>query len=43
MNARSIGYWAATLIVAFCIGSGGIAELMQVPMVIGGMEGLYRA
>ena len=39
MKLKSISYWVITIIVAFCIGSGGAAELARVP---GTVEGLVR-
>jgi len=39
MKLKSISYWVITGIVAFCIGSGGVAELARVP---GNIEGLVH-
>jgi DoxX-like family len=39
MKLKSISYWVITAIVAFCIGSGGAAELLRVP---GTVEGLVQ-
>jgi DoxX-like family len=39
MKQKAICYWVSTGIVAFCIGSGGAAELAQVP---GTVDGLVR-
>jgi len=39
MKLKSISYWVITAIVAFCIGSGGAAELARLP---GNVEGLVR-
>ena len=39
MKWKSISYWVITVIVAFCIGSGGAAELARLP---GNVEGLVR-
>src|SRR5262245_13744855 len=39
MKLKSISYWVCTAIVAFCIGSGGAAELAKVP---GTVDGLVR-
>ena len=39
MKWKSISYWVITVIVAFCIGSGGAAELARLP---GNVEGLAR-
>jgi len=39
MKLKSISYWVITAIVAFCIGSGGAAELARLP---GTVEGLVR-
>src|SRR5262249_1256178 len=39
MRSKSRSYWVVTAMVAFFIGSGGAAELMQVP---GNIEGLVH-
>ena len=39
MKLKSISYWVITAIVAFCIGSGGAAELARLQ---GNVEGLVR-
>ena len=39
MKQKSISYWVFTAIVAFCIGSGGAAELARIP---GNIEGLVH-
>ena len=39
MKLRPISYWVITGLVAFFIGSGGLAELMRVP---GNIEGLVH-
>jgi DoxX-like family len=39
MKLKSISYWVITIVVAFCIGSGGAAELAGVP---GTVDGLVR-
>jgi len=39
MKLKSISYWVITAMVAFFIGSGGLAELMRVP---GNIEGLVH-
>ena len=40
MRLKTISYWATTTIVAFCIGSGGAAELARVPGTIDGLVAL---
>ena len=40
MNAKVIGYWVATVLVALALGSGGIAQLMHAPQNIEGMRQL---
>lgn len=37
MKARTITYWVATILVAFCMGSGGAAELLRVPGTVQGL------
>ena len=39
MKSKSISYWVITAMLAFFIGSGGVAELAQVP---GNIEGLVH-
>jgi hypothetical protein len=39
MKWKPISYWVITVTVAFCIGSGGAAELARLP---GNAEGLVR-
>ena len=39
MKSKSISYWVVTAMLAFFIGSGGAAELAQVP---GNIEGLVH-
>jgi len=39
MKSKSISYWVVTAMLAFFIGSGGAAELLQVP---GNIEGLVH-
>jgi len=36
VKAKSISYWICTALVAFAIGSGGIAAALQVPQVVEG-------
>lgn len=38
MNARTIGYWTCTVLVALAIASGGVGELMRAPEVVKGMS-----
>lgn len=37
---RTIGYWLATGLVAFALGTGGVADVMRVPPVVEGMTHL---
>ena len=37
VNAKSIAYWVATGLVAFLVGSGGLAYALQVPDVVQGV------
>lgn len=39
-NAKTIGYWAATGIIAFTIGSGGVAQALRLPGTVEGMAKL---
>jgi len=39
-NTRSVAYWACTGLVAFLIGSGGLAYALQVPDVVQGAVAL---
>ena len=39
-RGRAIGYWLATLLVAFALGSGGVADVMRLPPVVEGMAQL---
>jgi hypothetical protein len=36
MRTRKIAYWAATVLIAFSMGSGGIGQLARVPGVVDG-------
>ena len=38
-NGKAMAYWVCTAILAFCIGSGGIAEFLQLP---GNVEGIVH-
>jgi len=40
MNARIVGYWVCTVLVALAMGSGGVGELMRWPDVVTGMAHL---
>ena len=40
MKTKVVAYWAATGVLAFCIGSGGAAELAQVPGNVQGLAAL---
>ena len=35
-RARSITYWTTTILVAFFIGGGGVAQVLQVPATVNG-------
>ena len=37
MKTKTITYWVATALVAFCMGSGGAAELLRVPGTVQGL------
>jgi hypothetical protein len=39
-RGRVIVYWVATLLVAFALGSGGVADVMRIPAVVDGMTHL---
>ena len=36
MNAKNIPYWITTILVAFPIGSGGVAQLAHLPATVDG-------
>src|ERR1700722_13799438 len=40
MKAKVIGYWICTVLIAFCIGSGGAAQALRVPQTLEGMTAL---
>ena len=40
MKAKTIAYWVTTVIIAFCIGSGGLMAALRVPGVVDGMVAL---
>ncbi len=40
MKGKKVGYWISTAVIAFCIGSGGLAAAMRVPGVVDGMIAL---
>jgi uncharacterized membrane protein YphA (DoxX/SURF4 family) len=40
MKTRTIGYWITTALLAFAIGSGGVAEVMHLPPNVEGIVNL---
>jgi hypothetical protein len=40
MKGKVIAYWICTGIIAFCIGSGGVAQALRVPQNVEGMTAL---
>jgi hypothetical protein len=40
MKAKTIAYWVCTVIIGFCIGSGGAAQALRVPQTLEGMTAL---
>jgi hypothetical protein len=40
MNARAVGYWICTGVIAFSFLSGGAAHLLRVPQVVEGITQL---
>lgn len=40
MKRKLIGYWVCTGVIAFCIGSGGLMQVLRVPQNIAGMTAL---
>ncbi len=40
MRSNRIAYWLITAVLAFCIGTGGAAELLRVPENVQGLEAL---
>lgn len=40
MKSKTIGYWATTGILVFCIGGGGLAQALRVPQNVEGMQAL---
>ncbi|HEY5314041.1 MAG TPA: DoxX family protein [Pirellulales bacterium] len=39
-RGRAIAYWAATVLVVFSLGSGGVADVLRIPAVVEGMTHL---
>ncbi|HVW01855.1 MAG TPA: DoxX family protein [Planctomycetaceae bacterium] len=39
-RGRLIGYWIATVLVAFAMGSGGVADVLRIQPVVEGMTAL---
>jgi DoxX-like family len=40
MKWKVIAYWICTVVIAVCIGSGGVAQALRVPQTIEGMTAL---
>src|SRR5450432_506327 len=40
MKRRVIAYWICTAVIALCIGSGGLAQVLRVPQNVEGMQAL---
>jgi DoxX-like family len=40
MKSKVIAYWFCTVVIAFCIGSGGLAQVLRVPQTVEGMTAL---
>ena len=40
MKRKPIGYWICTAVIALCIGSGGLAQVLRVPQNVEGMTAL---
>ncbi len=40
MKRKTIAYWICTLIIALCIGSGGLAQVLRMPQNVQGMMAL---
>jgi hypothetical protein len=40
MKAKRIAYWICTVVIAVCIGSGGVAQVLRVPQTVEGMMAL---
>ncbi len=40
MKPRVIAYWFCTVVIAFCIGSGGLVQVLRVPQNVEGMQAL---
>jgi len=40
MKGKVIAYWICTGIIAFCIGSGGVAQVLRLPQNVDGMMAL---
>ena len=38
MNMKVAGYWASTALVAFAMGTGGVADFMRIPDAVEGMR-----
>ena len=42
MKAKNIAYWTTTLLVAFCIGSGGVAQVARVQGTVDGFVNILH-
>ena len=40
MKGKAIAYWISTVLIAFCIGSGGAAQALRLPQNVAGMTAL---
>jgi hypothetical protein len=40
MKRKVIAYWICTVVIALCIGSGGLAQVLRVPQNVEGMTAL---
>lgn len=40
LKSRDLAYWVSTALIAFVLGGGGIADIMQIPAVVQGMTQL---
>jgi hypothetical protein len=40
MKRKMVGYWICTVVIALCIGSGGVAQVLRLPQNVEGMTAL---
>src|SRR6202161_4748135 len=40
MKRKPIAYWICTVVIALCIGSGGVAQVLRLPQNVEGMTAL---